>query len=55
MTLLRIVIPLHQEAKKRSPRARYWTMHWLRVVLWPLPVLTIVRAGRATRNRMRHP
>jgi hypothetical protein len=27
-------------------RTRYWILHWLRVVLWPLPVLTIVRALR---------
>jgi len=37
-----------------SQRTRYWTMHWLRAVLWPLPALTIFRAGRAALNRMRH-
>jgi len=29
-----------------TPNARYWTLHWIRVVLWPLPVLTVVRACR---------
>jgi hypothetical protein len=36
-----------------SADARYWTLHWLRVVLWPLPVLTLLRAGRAARNLLR--
>jgi hypothetical protein len=31
-----------------SPGARYWHLHWLRVVLWPLPVLTLFKVGRAT-------
>ncbi|WP_192818015.1 hypothetical protein [Afipia sp. OHSU_II-C1] len=26
--------------------ARYGTLHWIRVLLWPLPVLTIVRMWR---------
>jgi hypothetical protein len=26
-----------------SPRTRYWIIHWLRVVLWPLPVVTLFR------------
>jgi len=26
-------------------RAHYWTLHWLRVVLWPLPVLSLFRSG----------
>jgi hypothetical protein len=30
-----------------KPRTRYWILHWLRVVLWPLLVLTLVRAWRA--------
>ena len=29
-----------------SPNTRYWTLHWLRVALCPLPVLTLFRAGR---------
>jgi hypothetical protein len=33
-----------------SPRTRYWTLHWLRVALWPLPVLTLFRVARATAN-----
>jgi hypothetical protein len=36
-----------------SRNARYWTLHWIRVVLWPLPVLTLVRGGRAALHRMR--
>jgi len=23
-----------------SPNTRYWTLHWLRALLWPLPVLS---------------
>jgi hypothetical protein len=30
-----------------SQNARYWALHWLRVALWPLPVLTLFRAGRS--------
>lgn len=30
-----------------SPCARYWTIHWLRVLLWPLPIMTLFKAGRA--------
>jgi hypothetical protein len=37
-----------------NPRARYWTLHWVRVALWPLPVLTLLRAGRAAVNAVRH-
>jgi hypothetical protein len=33
-----------------TPNARYWTLHWIRVVLWPLPVLTLIRVGRGARN-----
>ena len=36
-----------------SANTRYWTLHWLRVVLWPLPVLTLVRAGRGALHRVR--
>jgi hypothetical protein len=36
-----------------SFNTRYWTLHWVRVVLWPLPVLTLVRAGRGALNIMR--
>jgi hypothetical protein len=35
-----------------SPDARYWTLHWLRVALWPLPILTLFRAGRGALNLM---
>jgi len=34
-----------------SPRTRYLTIHWLRVVLWPLPVLTLIRLSRAALAR----
>src|SRR5262245_53206589 len=36
-----------------SPNARYRTLHWIRVALWPVPVLTLFRAGRAALNLMR--
>jgi hypothetical protein len=36
-----------------SPNARYWTLHWLRALLWPLPILTLVRAGRGAINAAR--
>jgi hypothetical protein len=36
-----------------SPNARYWTLHWLRVALWPLPVLTLFHSGRAALKVMR--
>ena len=29
-----------------SPSTHYWTLHWLRVLLWPVPVLSLIRAGR---------
>jgi len=35
-----------------SPNARYWTLHWLRVALWPLPLMTLLRAGRRALNLM---
>jgi len=38
---------------KMSPNARYWTLHWLRVALWPLPVVTLFRAGRGALKLMR--
>jgi hypothetical protein len=28
-----------------SPRTRYWIIHWVRVVLWPLPVMTMKRVA----------
>ena len=37
-----------------SSNARYWILHWIRVVLWPLPVLTLFRVGRGALNLMRH-
>ena len=33
-----------------SPNARYWTLHWLRVALWPPPILMLFRAGRALKR-----
>jgi len=36
-----------------SPTARYWTLHWLRVLLWPLPVLSLLRVGRSTAGTIR--
>src|SRR5262249_49662220 len=36
-----------------STNARYWTLHLLRVALWPPPVLTLFRAGRAALKVMR--
>lgn len=36
-----------------NPRSRYWTIHWLRVVLWPLPVVTFFKAGRTALNDAR--
>ena len=30
-----------------AANTRYWVLHWLRVALWPLPVLTLFKAGRA--------
>ena len=36
-----------------SPNARYWTLHWLRVLLWPLPVLSLFRTGRRTVGKLR--
>jgi hypothetical protein len=36
-----------------SERRRYWTLHWARVALWPLPVLTMVRTARAAVNALR--
>jgi hypothetical protein len=29
-----------------SPRARNWTLHWIRVALWPLPILSLVKVWR---------
>jgi hypothetical protein len=39
---------------KMTPRSRYWTIHWLRVALWPLPVVTLFKAGRTALNAVRH-
>jgi hypothetical protein len=40
--------------RRTNMSARSWTLHWLRVVLWPLPVLSLVRAGRAAATAVRH-
>jgi hypothetical protein len=45
--LYSIRAPVFPEGKMQV-RTRYWILHWVRVVLWPLPVLTFVRAWRAT-------
>jgi hypothetical protein len=34
-----------------SPRAHY--VHWLRVALWPVPILTLLKAGRAATSAAR--
>ena len=36
-----------------SPHTRYWTLHWFRVALWPLPVLTLFRVARGALNLVR--
>jgi hypothetical protein len=36
-----------------NANARYWTLHWVRVLLWPLPILSLVRAGRAAASAIR--
>jgi len=36
-----------------SPSTRYWTLHWLRVLLWPAPVLSLFRAGRWAMSAIR--
>jgi hypothetical protein len=36
-----------------ASRIRYCTLHWVRVALWPLPVVTICKIGRATLNAVR--
>ena len=38
---------------RMSAKTRYWTMHWLRVLLRPLPVLTFARVGRRTMDLVR--
>jgi hypothetical protein len=41
------------QEREMNADARYWTLHWLRVLLWPLPVLSLVRAGRAAGGAIR--
>src|SRR5215510_6268805 len=36
-----------------SSSIRYWTLHWLRVALWPAPVLSLFRAGRWAMSAIR--
>jgi hypothetical protein len=36
-----------------NPNTRYWTLHWLRALLWPMPVLSLFRAGRAAVSAIR--
>src|SRR3984893_5745571 len=45
--LYSIRVPVFPEDKMQV-RTRCWILHWVRVVLWPLPVLTFVRTWRAT-------
>jgi hypothetical protein len=40
-------------SRRTHVSARYWTLHWLRVLLWPLPVLSLMRAGRAAATAVR--
>ena len=44
-----------QPARRRermSYHGRYGALHWIRVVLWPLPILTMLRIFRATASRL---
>jgi hypothetical protein len=43
--------PIYISAMSRS--TRYWTLHWLRVLLWPAPVLSLFRAGRWAMSAIR--
>ena len=36
-----------------TPNTRYWTLHWFRALLWPLPVLSLFRAGRWAASAIR--
>jgi hypothetical protein len=36
-----------------NERRRYGTLHWARVTLWPLSVLTMARTARAAMNALR--
>ena len=36
-----------------SPSTHYWTLHWLRVLLWPAPILSLFRAGRWAMSAIR--
>ena len=38
-----------------TPNTRYWTLHWFRALLWPLPVLSLFRAGRWAASAIRRP
>jgi hypothetical protein len=42
-TLIHSCAPRDQPEGKMSSNARYRTLHWIRVGLWPLPVLTLFR------------
>jgi hypothetical protein len=33
------------ERRLRFADRVYWAIHWVRVVLWPLPVLTLLYSG----------
>jgi hypothetical protein len=35
-----------------SYHGRQGALHWIRVVLWPLPILTMLRIFRATASRL---
>ena len=42
------------EVATMSPRTHYWIIHWLRVVLWPLPVMTLFQGLAVTLAWARH-
>ena len=37
----------------KMDEARYWILHWVRVVLWPLPVRSLFKAANAICRRRR--
>jgi hypothetical protein len=37
-----------------QPRVRYWILHWVRVALWPMPIVTLFKAARVAVNTARH-
>ncbi len=43
-----------QAMVEAQPRVRYWILHWLRVALWPMPIVTLFKAARIAVNTARH-